>query len=71
MKYLINLFKVISPNVGDSVLVYIGEDEDDYEIKLNWIENFFISNGTYIKTYSHFEENRIETYVEYSLVKGK
>lgn len=71
MKYLITLFKVMSPNVGDSVLIYIGEDKDDFEIKLDWIRNFFESNGTLISVSYRHEVNRVEAFVEYSLVKGK
>ena len=71
MKYLITLFKVISPNVGDSVLIYISEDEDDFEIKLDWIRNFFESNGTLISVNYHHEVNRVEAFVEFSLVKGE
>ena len=71
MKYLITLFKVMSPNVGDSVLIYIGEDEDQFEIKLDWIRNFFESNGTLISVSYHYEETRVEAFVEFSLVKGK
>lgn len=71
MKYLITLFKVMSPNCGDSVLIYISEDEDQFEIKLDWIRNFFESNGTLISVSRHYEETRVEAFVEFSLVKGK
>lgn len=69
MKYLIHLFKVINPNVGDSVLVYISEDYEDFEHALGHMEEFFKKTGTHIKTSIHYEESRTQAYIEYSFVK--
>lgn len=71
MKYLINLFKVISPNVGDSVLVFIGEDEKEFYARCNEMAEFFRRTRTLIKVSKCQTKERLEVYIEYSLVKGK
>lgn len=71
MKYLIHLFKVINSNVGDSTLVFIGEDLREYESNLQLLESFFNLNKTHLKTtqYVKGDGTRTEAYIEYSLLK--
>lgn len=71
MKYLIELFKVINPNVGDSTLVYIGENEDDFKLYIRDFERFFKETNTYIKTTFCDNNDRRVAYIEYSFTKEK
>ena len=71
MKYLINLFKTINSNVGDSTLVYIGDDIREYESKVEQLQAFFRDSGTLIRTTQYIKGDGTITqaYIEYSLIK--
>lgn len=68
-KYLINLFRVINTNVGDSTLVYIGEEIEDFKFQLRVLESVFKDNGTFIKTSIYYKDDGVQAYIEYSFTK--
>ena len=70
-KYLINLFRVINTNVGDSILVYIGENEDDFKFHIRVLESLFKDNGTFIKKSIYYKGDgtQVQAYIEYSFTK--
>ena len=68
MKFLIKLFRVVDENCGDSTLVWMGNDRDDFEVFLKGFCDMFKSSKTFIQLERFYNSNTEQTtaYISYS-----
>ena len=65
MKYTITLFRNIGKNVGDSLLVLITEDRDEYLKAWHDLTIMFERNKTFIKSEEFKNEDVTRLYLTY------
>ena len=71
MLYRIMLWRTINLNTGNTTLVYLTKDENEYIAHLDSLITIFRDNGSFIKV-SMYENNGIRTaYIEYDMRRVK